>query len=70
MPRLRVRPPHGRARLRLSKRIGIGPAVAFTAAQYLTETLDYRNGPRISGSITHQSIHEWLFLGARLTVFP
>ncbi len=64
---------------RLSKGIGIGPTVAFTAAQYWTVTFDHGTSTPISGSIAHQStsasianqsIHEWFFLGARLTLFP
>jgi hypothetical protein len=61
---------------RLSKGIGIGPTVAFTATQYSTVTSAYANSgsyePYLTtaGSITHQSIHEWFLLGARLTYFP
>jgi hypothetical protein len=62
--------------VRLSKGIGIGPTVAFTAAQYSTVTSAYANNgssdPYLttSGRITHQSIHEWFLLGVRLTYFP
>jgi len=54
---------------RLSRAIGIGPMVDFSVGQYSALAVNL-NGQSSSSSIANRALHEWLFVGARLVVFP
>jgi hypothetical protein len=57
------------ADVRLTQKIGIGPVLSASAAQYSTAELE-SNGTTKSGDIGDKAIHSWFNLGARAVFFP
>jgi hypothetical protein len=53
----------------LSKKIAIGPLVDFSLGQY-TSLITSPIASSTGGGIAHSALHEWLFIGGRIVVFP
>ena len=54
---------------RLTRGFGIGPFVDFGVGQY-SSVSETANGATVDDSVAGKTIHEWLLLGAKFTIFP
>ncbi len=57
------------ADLRVSQKVGLGPVLSASVAQYGTAKIE-SNGTTRSGDIGDRAIHSWFNLGARAVFFP
>lgn len=60
----------GGADFRISKDIGIGPVVDFSLGRYSKASVSGLTTTAGSSDIKEGAWHEWLTLGARVTIFP
>jgi hypothetical protein len=60
----------GGADFRISKDFGVGPVVDFSIGRYSKASVSGLSAAAGSNDITDGAWHEWLTLGARLTIFP
>jgi small nuclear ribonucleoprotein (snRNP)-like protein len=54
---------------RLSHYFGLGPCFTFSVAQYETIS-ESTGGTSMSADLASKALHEWLTIGARVTLFP
>lgn len=56
--------------VRLSRTIGLGPVVDFTAGTYTKLKSEVNGTTQFDGDVKETATHYWLMLGGRLVIFP